>query len=47
MVAIVISDKVGIKFKMITRDKKLSLYDDKGDNSSREQNNRKLYELNI
>ena len=29
-------DKVDIKFKMITRDKKLSLYDDKGDNSSRE-----------
>ena len=26
MVAIVISDKVGIKFKMITRDKKLTLY---------------------
>lgn len=30
MVAILISDKVDIKFKMITRDKKLSLYNDKG-----------------
>ena len=30
MVAILISDKVDIKFKMITRDKKLTLDNDKG-----------------